>query len=69
MPWLLVVFAIVALVPAVFIVDGLIEGEVKAKGGSYNRAEEPGWFWTVIGTYAAMIVGILYFALDLAFYD
>ena len=67
MSLLLLVFALIALIPAVFIVDGLIEGEVKAKGGSYNRAEEPGWFWTVIGIYAAMIAGLAYLALDLAF--
>jgi hypothetical protein len=62
MPLMLLFFAIIALIPVVFIVDGLIEGEVQAKGGSYRRAEEPVWFWTVIGMYAAMIAGLVYFA-------
>ncbi len=65
MPLLLVVFAIIALIPAVFIVDGLIEGEVQAKGGSYRRAEDPGWFWAMIGMYAAMIAYIVYLAVDM----
>lgn len=63
---LLVVFALIAAVPAVFIVDGLLTGLVQAKGGSYSRAEEPGWFWTMIGVYAALVGGIAYLALDLA---
>ena len=64
---LLVAFAIIALIPAVFIVDGLIEGEVQTKGAPYSRAEEPGWFWTMIGMYAAMIAWLVYLAVDLAF--
>ena len=67
MPLLLLAFAIIALIPAVFIVDGLVEGEVQVKGASYRRAEEPGWFWTAIGLYAAMIVWLAYLAVDLAF--
>jgi len=55
MPLLLLVFAIIALIPAVFIVDGFIEGEVKVENSSYSRAEVPGWFWTAIGMYAATI--------------
>jgi hypothetical protein len=56
---------LVALIPAVFIVDGLIEGEVQAKGGSYRRAEDPGWFWGMIGMYAAMFAYIAYLVADL----
>ncbi len=69
MPLLLVVLAITTVIPAVFIVDGLIEGEVQAKGGSYNRGEEPGLFWTMIGVYAATFAWIVYVALELAFTD
>ncbi|MCF2515397.1 hypothetical protein LVY65_10020 [Sphingomonas sp. G124] len=64
MPFLLLGLAIIALIPAVFIVDGLIEGEVQAKGGSYRRAEDPGRFWAMIGMYAAMIAGLAYMAVD-----
>lgn len=66
MPLLLIVFALIAAIPAVFIVDGLLTGEVQAKGGSYSRAEDPAWFWIVIGIYAAMTAGIAYMAADLA---
>lgn len=69
MPLLLIVFAIIALIPAVFIYDGIVSGEVQAKGGSYSRADDPRWFWAVIAIYAAMIAGIVYLALDLAFSD
>ena len=67
MPLLLIIFALIAAIPAVFIVDGLLTGEVRAmKGGSYNRAEEPAWFWALICTYAALIAWIAYLALDMA---
>lgn len=64
---LLIVFALIAAVPVVFIVDGLLTGEVQAKGGCYSRTEEPGWFWTMIGVYIALLGGIAFLALDLAF--
>ena len=69
MPLLLIVFALIAAIPAVFIYDSILTGEVKAKLGSYRRAEDPVWFWIIIGMYAAMLAGIAYLALDLAFSD
>ena len=69
MPLLLVVFALIALIPAVAIVDGLIEGEVKLRGGSYSRADEPGWFWAAIAIYGGLIVGIAYQAIRLILSD
>ena len=71
MEFLLVVFAIFALIPAVFIIDGLLTGEVQSLGGhgSCNRTESPVCFWIMIGTHAALIIAIAYFALDLAFSD
>lgn len=70
MPMLLIVFAVVALIPAVAIIDGFIEGEVKLlKGGSYSRADEPGWFWATIAIYVGMIVWIAYLAIELILFD
>ena len=63
---LLVVFALIAAVPVVFIVDGLLTGEIQARGGCYSRAEEPAWFWAMVGVYAALLGGIAFLALDLA---
>ena len=60
------IFLIVALIPMVFIADGFIEGEVRAKGGSYRRDDEPGWFWAMIGLYASMLVYLIYLAVDVA---
>lgn len=61
-----VFFLIMALIPLVFIADGFIEGEVQAKGGSYRRDAEPGWFWTTMGLYAAMLAYLIYLAVDVA---
>lgn len=70
MPLLLLVFALVSLIPAVAIVDGLIEGEVKLlKGGAYSRANEPGWFWGAIAIYGGMIAWIAYLAVQLVLSD
>ena len=56
-----------ALIPMVFIADGFIEGEVQgAKGGSYRRDDEPGWFWAMIGLYTAMLAYLIYLAVDVA---
>jgi hypothetical protein len=66
MPLLLIVFASIAAVPAAFINDGLLTGEVKARGGSYSRADDPAWFWALIGIYAPMIAGIAYIMGDMA---
>lgn len=69
MPLLLIVFALIAAIPAVFIVDGLLTGEMQSLGGDgpSNRAENPVGFWAMIGTNAALIIAIAYLALDLAF--
>ena len=66
MALLLLVFAAVAALPCWFLYNGLRSGEVQAKGGSYRRSEDPGWFWTVIGVYAALIAWIAYLAADMA---
>ncbi|CAA9253792.1 MAG: hypothetical protein AVDCRST_MAG93-1870 [uncultured Chloroflexia bacterium] len=59
-------FLIIALVPMTFIADGLIEGEVRAKGGSYRRADEPRWFWAMIGLYGVSLAYLIYLAVDVA---
>ena len=61
-----VFFLIMALIPLVWIADGLIEGEVQAKGGSYRRDDEPGWFWAVIGVQAALLAYLIFSAVDVA---
>ena len=59
-------FLLIALIPAVFIADAFIEGEVQAKGGSYRRDDDPGWFWAMIGLYGAMLAYLIYAAVDVA---
>ena len=61
-----VFFLIMALIPLVWIADGLIEGEVQAKGGSYRRDDEPGWFWAVIGVQVALLTYLIFSAVDVA---
>ena len=39
------------------IVDGLRNGVVRMRGGSYSRSDEPAWYWTVIAVYAATLGG------------
>ena len=55
-----------ALIPLVWIADGLIEGEVQAEGGSYRRDDEPGWFWAVIGVQAELLAYLIFSAVDVA---
>jgi hypothetical protein len=70
MPLLLIVFALIAAIPAVFIVDGLLTGEVQSLGGEgpCSRVENPVGFWAMIVTDAALIIVIAYLAFDLAFF-
>jgi hypothetical protein len=35
---------------------GLRRGVIRAKGGSYSRADQPIWFWTLSALYAALMV-------------
>jgi hypothetical protein len=61
-----VFFLILALIPLVFIADGFIEGEVQARGGSYRRDDDSGWYWAMMGLYAVMLVYLIYLAVDVA---
>jgi hypothetical protein len=60
------VFACVAAFPAWYLINGLRTGRVQAKGGSYGRSEDPGWFWTMIVLYAAFIALVAYLMVGIA---
>lgn len=45
------------------VANGVRTGVVRAKGFPYSRFDTPIYFWTAVGTYAAVAVGVSYFGL------
>ena len=66
MSLLLLAFACVAAFPAWYLVNGLRTGHVQAKGGSYRRSEDPGWYWIMIALYSGFLALVAYLAGDIA---
>ena len=60
-PFLIAAFLVIAAIPAVFIYDGLVTGEVQTSMWPYRRSEEPVHFWGMIAIYGACIIALAYF--------
>jgi hypothetical protein len=65
-PFLIAAFLVIAAIPAVFIYDGLVTGEVQTRAWAYRRSEEPVHFWLMIALYAGVIVWLAYFLVSWA---
>jgi len=62
----IIIWCAVPTVCAWFVIDGLRNGVVRVKLGSYSRADNPGWFWACITMYAALIAWFLYLSARMA---
>ena len=47
-------------------VEGLRNGVVRARGGSYSRAENPIWFWLCICMYLGLACWVIYLSVRMA---
>lgn len=58
-------FKTIGVVVALYTAVAAVQGRVFAKAGAWGRtvlrAETPGYFWTVIGIYAALSVALFFY--------
>jgi hypothetical protein len=45
--------------------DGLRNGVVRAKGGTYSRIENPKWYWACISLYTGLIIWFGYLTIKM----
>ena len=66
MALMVLIFLLISALPAWLAIDGLNTGVVRMQSGSYSRADEPAWFWSVIAMYGGVVAWCLYLAGDVA---
>jgi hypothetical protein len=68
--WAAVAVAALLSIPAIclwLLVEGLRNGVVRTRLGSYSRADEAIWFWSCIALYAAVAAWTAYVLVRVAF--